>query len=69
MVKLRLGCTETGFYVPKAFSVRELGKSHGKILVPTGEGLDLVVATITLYASMEFVGGQKFHKLSKDGLP
>jgi hypothetical protein len=57
VVKLRFGCTETCLDVPQAFSVGELSKGHGKILVPTREGLDLVVATITPYALTEFVYG------------
>jgi hypothetical protein len=68
VVKLPLGCAKTCFDVPQAFSVGELGKDHRKILVPTGKSLDLVVPAMTLYALMEFICGQKIHKLSKDGL-
>ena len=69
VVELRFGCTETGLDVPQAFSIGELGKGHGKILVPTGEGLDLVLAAVPLHALMEFVCGQKIHKLGKHRLP
>jgi len=68
VVKLRFGRPKTGLDIPEAFSVRQLGKGHGKVLVPAGKALDLVGATTTFDALMKFVCGQKIHELSKDGL-
>jgi len=67
VIELRLGPAETGFDVPKAFPIRELGEGHAKELVQTGEGYHLVVAAVAIYALMKMERGKKVHELSKDG--
>ena len=66
VMELRLLGTQTGFYIPKAFPVCELGKRHGVILIAASECLDFVIALVAMDAATERMHWQVIHELRKD---
>ncbi len=61
MIEFSLVAAETGLDVSEAFAISKLGKGHAEELIPAGEGLDLVVALVTLDTFLKFVLGKEFH--------
>jgi hypothetical protein len=47
LIEFLLVAPETGLDIAEAFSIGKLGKAHTKELIPTGKGLDLVLAPIS----------------------
>jgi len=55
MIELVALCSQAGFDIPQTFSISQLGKRHGEILVSAGEYPDLVIALIAMDATPERV--------------
>jgi len=60
---------QASFDIPKAFPIDELGECHGVILIPTGEGFDLVVALLASQATPKRVHRKIPHDLRKISYP
>jgi hypothetical protein len=69
MVKLGAKGTQTDLDVAEAFSVRQLGESHGKKLIAAGEPTTLVIAAVSLHACVEVPTWKKIHELREHELP
>jgi hypothetical protein len=66
MIKLRLLRAQTGFDIAQAFAPGELGEGQTEKLIPAGEALHFVIATVTFHAATEFHQRKKIHHLSKN---
>jgi len=66
MIELALRCSQTDLNIPQTFPVCQLSKGHAEILVPTGETLDLVAASVAFHTLAKFVNRYKVHQLGKD---
>ena len=60
---------QTNLDVAEAFSVRQLGKSHGEKLIAAREPATLVIAVVSLHACVEVPTGKKSHELREHELP
>src|SRR5450631_3475979 len=63
VIELALLCPQTGFDVPQALAIGQLGKGHAEILFEAGELLDLVVAVVAIDALMENMERKMLHHL------
>lgn len=61
VVQFSLVAAETGLDVSKALAIGQLGKGHAEELIPTGKGLDLVVALVAFDTFLKFVLGEELH--------
>jgi len=66
VIELGLIGTQTSFDIAQAFAIRQLGKGHAEKLIPTGEALEFVVATITFDAFLKLEPGEVVRQLRKD---
>src|SRR6267378_3588135 len=57
---------QTGFDIAQAFAPGELGEGQTEKLIPAGEALHFVIATVTFHAATEFHQRKKIHHLSKN---
>jgi hypothetical protein len=53
--------------IAEAFAVRKLCKDHAQKLIPTGEGFDAMIASVSRDALPEFSRGKVVEQLSEDG--
>jgi hypothetical protein len=53
--------------VAQAFAVRKLRKDHAQKLIPTGEALDAMIASVSRDALPELSRGKMVEQLSEDG--
>ena len=63
MIKFGLHGPQTGFDIPKALAISELGKSQAKKLLEAGELSYSVIAVITVDTFVELVLRQIIHQL------
>jgi hypothetical protein len=61
--------SQAGDNVAQALAVSELRKDHAQKLIPTGEGSDAMIASVSGNALAEFVNGKMVEKLREDGPP
>lgn len=52
--------------IAEAFAVRKLCKDHAQKLIPTGEGLDAMIASVSRDTLSEFFRGKMVEQLSED---
>ena len=69
VVKLGTNSAETNLDVAEAFLVRQLAKSHGAKLIAAREPATLVIAAVSLDASVEVPTWKKSHELREHELP
>jgi hypothetical protein len=69
VVELGAEGTQTDLDVAEAFSVRQLGESHGEELIAAREPARLVVAAVSLHAGAEVATWKKIQELRKHELP
>jgi hypothetical protein len=68
VIQLRLHRPQTRHNVSQAFAKRELRESHAEKLVATREATVPTVTSMSSYATVELVTGQKLHELGKHQL-
>jgi len=68
MIELVLLGTETGFDIPQALAIGQLGEGHTEILVETGKLFDLEVAVVTSDTLMKDVERKMLHYLGENEL-
>ncbi len=66
MIELGAHSAKTRFDVPQAFAIGQLSKRHHPEVIRTGEGLDLVIASIAMDAPVKPVPGKVLHELGKN---
>ena len=66
VIQLRLLRAQTGFDVAQTFAPGELRESQAEKLIPAGETLDLVIASIALDTPAKLRQREKIHHLRKD---
>ena len=67
MIEFILHPEQAGRDVPKALPIGQLSKEQAKILIETGERLNLIIATVSLDASTKMMEWQMFLQLSENG--
>jgi hypothetical protein len=67
MVKLAAQRSQAGFYVAKAVPIRQLGKGHRQILIPTGEASPPHVSVVSSHTTSKLAIRQEAQQLGEDG--
>ena len=61
--------SQAGDNIAQAFAIRKLRKKQAQKLIPTREGSDAMIASISRHALAEFMHGEMVEKLREDGPP
>src|SRR5271154_5092346 len=67
MVKLAAQRSQARFYVAKAIPISQLGESHRKILIPTGEASRPHIPVVSRHAASKLAIRQEAQQLREDG--
>jgi hypothetical protein len=67
MIEFVLHTEQAGCDITKALPIGQLSKEQAKILIETGERLNLIIATVSLDASTKMMVWQMFLQLSENG--